>query len=665
MSASINAEQFSRYFNNCPIVNCEGKMHDVTLQYLPPSYNKRSESNKDGSDAEGSDVDSDYDQSWETIIDGERSKNNADNGAAEDKRKKRSKGENMKSSDVMKILIDHIVDTIFNKILSPADCDAEKGEGGDILVFLPGQGEIYQCTDEINKRARDELNSNEGNRKFATKKVVCCTNIAETSLTIPGVTHVLDAGKAKKIQYDNTLRISALQMTDISQASAKQRKGRAGRVEPGHCYRLYSEEQHDEEMIPFDVPEMKQSPIDELYLYTMDIFKGLEEIELMEDAQPDKESIESAKKRLLNLEYINEDGNLKITAEGKFALSLGGDVSLEGAKMILAAKGYQNSYDGVVSDAIKMAVLLSQDRFYTKDATNEERAKYIHELGDHLTIFNLYKHFEMMTNQPGVGKARREERAREWCETLKLNYGTLWQMAKEFDRVYQNIKREDLCNIGTLVKGEMKKNNGNKKDSQRKQGKKVKNDKGDKPKTKLLEEYDRVENPTVLMKLVIAGYFHNICTFNDPMFMDAGCSLLTPINYGDMKAVPDISSSYGDAVSNFIFNNSSSNKDATLLKLTLSRDSNVKAIGDTVKDTAVIFRTLFKPPQGGGNVYMLTSSRIKPEWVAENASKRWMNSINLSIEDDGIKSFVETHSIPYIGIPVMCDIIKVQVKYLL
>ena len=619
MSASINAKQFSRYFNDCPIVNCDGKMHEVTCEYLPPLMPKKENDNNVNWNGYHSREDSDEDSSWEDENVRDRQQSTI---------KVNPNNKPMKSQDAMKILIQHIVDIIFNKIITTTNGqNSNKMRDGDILVFLPGQGEIHQCVDAINKRAR-KIGVKKGG--CVTRKVVCCTNIAETSLTIPGVTVVLDAGKAKKIQYDNILRISALKLTDISQASAKQRKGRAGRVEPGHCFRLYSEDHFNNEMAPFDIPAMKQSPIDKLYLYAMEVFKGLEEIELMEDAQPDKVSIDSAKKRLWNLEYIesSSSGSIQISTEGKFASSLDGDVSLEGAKMILDAK---DSNEGMICDAIKLAVLL-EENIYTDKSTNEERAKYTHELGDHLTIFNLYMHFEKMM---GKTTTREIEATQEWCEQLGLNFGTLDQMTKRFDRVYKNIKEIKLCNIGSLVQDEIKKENTIKHN-------RSKNNHGRKIKKKLLEEYDHVKKPTNLMKLVVAGYFHNICMYNDAEFIKAGYSLLTPTNYGAVE--------YKDP-----------SKDATFLKLRLSQDSNMKEHGDFIKSTATIFHTLFAPPHSE-DVFMQISSRIKPEWVKECASKRWANSINLNIKGDRIWSFVKAYSIRNIGVAVMNAIKEETIK---
>ncbi|XP_066921264.1 uncharacterized protein [Clytia hemisphaerica] len=660
MSASINSKAFSEYFNNCPIVNCQGKMHDVGLEYLPPPKQKEGGRSGEGGSSDGGLSDSDYDSSWDS--DGDLKIVRKKRFDVKEEKVVKKRGAEMSS------LIHHAVDIIFNQILAEGvdggRIERETAEG-DILVFLPGQGEIFKCVDMINKRARDELNGvqnalNDGHR-FKTTKVVCCTNIAETSLTIPGVTYVLDAGKAKKIRYDHKLRVSALKLTDISQASAKQRKGRAGRVEPGQCYRLYSEEHHDEEMEKFDEPEMKQMPIDELYLYAMDVSKGLENIHLMEDARPDPESVQSAKKRLLNLEYIESEQeneasfsskegrygfvkyaakvaytsaeqilDLQITTEGKFAMSLSGEVSLEGARMILASKDYA----GMVCDTIKLAVLM-EENIYSNEELNHERAKYTNHLGDHMTIFNLYKHFEEKMKQSPY-------KAEGWCEELDLNFGTLKQMKRLFDRVYKTIKSDNLCGIGSLVDEENKRKQ--KEENEQKQREKEKGKRNKRTKSRRREDLvveDLVSNAEIMMKIIIAGYFHNICVYNDPCFINAGYSMLTPINYGEKGA------------------NDPQNVD--LLKVRLNNRSNLKETGDILQNTATIFRTLFEPADK--LVLMLTSSRIKSEWIVESSSKRWQKSINLKVLCDGkIKSFVECQPKKHIGGRILAKIHQTKVK---
>ena len=97
-------------------------------------------------------------------------------------------------------------------------------------------------------------------------KVVLATNIAETSITIDDVVFVIDSGKAKLNKYDPNKRMSSLVESWISRANAKQRKGRAGRVQAGHCFRLYTRQHHDEKMQDFEAPEMLRAPVESLVL---------------------------------------------------------------------------------------------------------------------------------------------------------------------------------------------------------------------------------------------------------------------------------------------------------------------------------------------------------------------------------------------------------------
>ncbi|XP_066936365.1 uncharacterized protein [Clytia hemisphaerica] len=610
MSASINAQAFSMFFNNCPIVNCEGKMHDVSLRYKPLL-------NHDADDV---------DQSIEEFVD------------ANKKRivKGRSKGE--KKGKAVDSLIKHVVNIIFDDIVTETVEGApiqRATADGDVLVFLPGQSEIFKCVEEINKRALEELKEvnkiHEGKekrpqkkrksrnfatqRKFNTKKVVCCTNIAETSLTIPGVTYVLDSGKAKKMLYNNRLRLATLKMVDISQASAKQRKGRAGRVQPGQCYRLYSKEHHEETMEAFDEPAMKQMSIDKLYLEAMDVSRGLENIHLMKDAQPDPESIQNAKERLLNLGFLCKKNQsffkqeVDISPDGKFALSLMGDVSLEGAKMVLAAQPY-----GRVCDTITLAVLL-EGNIYTDEETNIERAKYTNNLGDHLTILNLYKKFEQKLKSANL------ETVESWCETMGLDFNSLKQISKSIDQVYKTIKADSSCSIGSLVKKEETTLRQRSKERTKHLAKK--------------EITNLVSDPKTLMKIVIAGYFHNICVCNDPEFMKAGYSMITPIA-----------------------NEGEEHQGVHLLKVMLNKNSHLNEPGDIVKNSTIIFYKLFE--SRNGFVVTTTSSRVHNDWIIEAASKRWKERTINDIEK--IKNIVQCRKLQFIGNPVLSRIDKDEIE---
>src|SRR5439155_1764235 len=128
------------------------------------------------------------------------------------------------------------------------------GEPGDVLVFMPGMGEINSTINAL-RAARTherlafiplhgELPPEDQDRAFAPnslRKVVVATNVAETSVTIDGIRHVVDSGLARVARYDSERGINTLLLEEISRASAEQRKGRAGRTAPGTCYRLWTE----------------------------------------------------------------------------------------------------------------------------------------------------------------------------------------------------------------------------------------------------------------------------------------------------------------------------------------------------------------------------------------------------------------------------------------
>lgn len=151
---------------------------------------------------------------------------------------------------------------------------------GDILVFLPGTGEIRACSEALRpivERRGDaiaihplygDLPFEEQERAIMPsqmRKIVLATNIAETSLTIEGVTLIIDSGLTRRLQHDPSTGMNKLMTVSVSKASAEQRKGRAGRIAPGSCYRLYSH--HDfYSMLPFTPPDILVSDLSSLVL---------------------------------------------------------------------------------------------------------------------------------------------------------------------------------------------------------------------------------------------------------------------------------------------------------------------------------------------------------------------------------------------------------------
>ncbi|SHI48295.1 ATP-dependent helicase HrpB [Malonomonas rubra DSM 5091] len=146
---------------------------------------------------------------------------------------------------------------------------------GDILAFLPGEGEIRRCTQDLIGLDNLAVCPLYGNLPFSEqeraiqpaqqRKIVLATNIAETSLTIEGISVVVDSGYSRQPRYDSGSGLTRLHLGRISQASSTQRTGRAGRLGPGRCYRLWSEGQQ-QSLLPFTPPEIRTADLAPLVL---------------------------------------------------------------------------------------------------------------------------------------------------------------------------------------------------------------------------------------------------------------------------------------------------------------------------------------------------------------------------------------------------------------
>ena len=207
-SATIDPESFSQHFANAPIVSVSGRTYPVEMRYRPL------EGAGSDDDTDGPGTDGTYDTGTANQTDG---------------------------------------------ILDAVD-ELSREEPGDILVFLSGEREIRDTADALSGHLRKKgarygqweivplfgrLSAAEQQRVFAahnSTRVVLATNVAETSLTVPGIKYVIDAGTARISRYSNRTKVQRLPIERISQASARQRAGRAGRTSPGICIRLYSEE---------------------------------------------------------------------------------------------------------------------------------------------------------------------------------------------------------------------------------------------------------------------------------------------------------------------------------------------------------------------------------------------------------------------------------------
>ncbi|KAF8335534.1 P-loop containing nucleoside triphosphate hydrolase protein [Amanita rubescens] len=346
---------------------------------------------------------------------------------------------------------------------------------GDVLIFLPGQEDIDSLEKSIqlfaNRLPQDKMQvlitpmyaaqSPGANAKvFATtpsdtRKCILATNIAETSITIPGVKYVIDTGKCKEKRYlarDTGGGFDTLLTRDITKSSAMQRTGRAGREGPGFCFRLYTEESFN---------NMPVSPEPEIMRN-----QDLEDLDLMD--KPDQDSIISALKTLWLLSAL--DNSKRLTEMGRQMALF--PLEPTHARSILASHEYGCapqvlSIISILSASSKLFVDVSGQR----ENAAEARKAFVNIRGDHLTILNVVRAYEDVcrgqeqegpgkeddvTGDDGYvkkkGKGKGKAERKEWCRRYWVNERTLIE-AREIRKQLQGACHrlgwtENLRDIG-------------------------------------------------------------------------------------------------------------------------------------------------------------------------------------------------------------------------
>jgi len=280
---------------------------------------------------------------------------------------------------------------------------------GDILVFLTGQEEIDTCCETLYTRMEalgdlapeliilpvySSLPSEVQSRIFepaptGSRKCVVATNIAEASLTIDGVYYVVDPGFSKQKAFNPKLGMDSLVVTPISQASARQRAGRAGRTGPGKCYRLYTEQAFKTEMLPTNIPEIQRTNLGNvvLQLKAMGI-NDLLGFNFMDP--PPVATLVGALESLHALGALDEEGLL--TRLGRKMAEFPLEPSL--SKMLILSVDL-----GCSEEILTITAMLSvENPFYRprdKQAQADmKKAKFHQAEGDHLTLLAVYKAWE-------------------------------------------------------------------------------------------------------------------------------------------------------------------------------------------------------------------------------------------------------------------------------
>lgn len=276
---------------------------------------------------------------------------------------------------------------------------------GDVLLFLTGQEEIDTAAEILYNRMKSlgpavpeliilpvysALPSEMQTRIFepappGARKCVIATNIAEASLTIDGIYYVVDPGFSKQKVYNPKIGMDSLVVAPISQASARQRAGRAGRTGPGKCYRLYTEAAFTNEMLPTTIPEIQRSNL-AMTVLTMKAMgiNDLLNFDFMDPPPP--QTLVSALEQLYNLGALDEEGLLTRLGRKMAEFPLDPPVS----KMLIA------SVDLGCSEEILTVIgmLSAQNIFYRprekQAAADQKKAKFHQPEGDHLTLLAVY-----------------------------------------------------------------------------------------------------------------------------------------------------------------------------------------------------------------------------------------------------------------------------------
>ncbi|KAF9038321.1 P-loop containing nucleoside triphosphate hydrolase protein [Hymenopellis radicata] len=339
---------------------------------------------------------------------------------------------------------------------------------GDVLIFLPGkhsqfhpiqshfaagQDDIESLQKSIQGLARrlppDGMNvlvctmyaaqaSGQNSQVFIsapanTRKCILATNIAETSITIPGVKYVIDTGKCKEKWYfaSTSGGMNTLVTRDISQSSALQRAGRAGREGTGYCYRLYTEESF-QKMATSAQPEILRCSLASSFLELKCIDQNLESMDLMD--KPDTETLVSAGKTLYMLGALSMEKELTPIGRSMTAFPL---------EPIYARAIVESKEHGCTSEIISIVSILSctsklfLDNSEQRDAIADVRRKFRHHSGDHLTALNVLRAYEDLASET-------KNKRRQWCRDHFLNERSLSEAKDIADQLKQVCKRNGM-----------------------------------------------------------------------------------------------------------------------------------------------------------------------------------------------------------------------------
>lgn len=357
-SATLDAERFSRHFGGAPVIEVSGRLHPIEIRYRP--------------------FDEDRDRD----------------------------------------LNDAIVDAVG---------EAHREGPGDVLVFLPGEREIREAAEALRKHSFGHgaagleilplyarQSAQEQARIFAGhqgRRVVLATNVAETSLTVPGIRYVIDSGLARVKRYSHRNKVEQLQAEAIAQAAARQRAGRCGRVAAGICFRLYSEEDFNKRP-PYTDPEILRSSLAGVILRMKSLHLGnVEDFPFLEAPLP--RMIADGYQLLAELGAIDE-ASKELTRVGQELAKLPLDPKI--GRMILAARQH-----GCLREMLVIAAALSvqEPRERPQEAAgsaDQAHARWKDEKSEFLSWLKLWAAADEVWKHESTNKQR------AWCRQHYISW---------------------------------------------------------------------------------------------------------------------------------------------------------------------------------------------------------------------------------------------------
>lgn len=397
-SATIDTEKFSRAFDDAPIIEVSGRMYPVEVRYRP----------LDPEEEERGDF---------TCVD-------AAVRVVEDLKKERKRG--------------------------------------DILIFMPTEQEIRETCDLLKGRPYQDyivvplfarLSASEQRRVFepiSAQKIVVATNVAETSITIPGIRYVIDTGTARISRYNPRTRTTSLPIRSISRSSADQRKGRCGRVQHGVCIRLYAEEDYENRPL-FTPPEILRANLAEVMLRMLSLSLGdIETFPFIDPPAP--RAVQDGLNLLQELGAVEKSAkrtgredraeSFRLTHRGRRMARLPIDPRI--SRMLLEAEK-----EGCVEDVLVIASAMTVQDPRERPLEQARKADQVHAAfrdptSDFMTLLRIWNHFYGQRDA-----IRTQNRMRKFCREHFLSYRRMREWRDVHDQI-RTILSEQQQNTKTL-----------------------------------------------------------------------------------------------------------------------------------------------------------------------------------------------------------------------